>query len=340
VNHTTVDVSEISQDDVAALRGFWSVSAAARRVDAPLIPMEPFEELLAQPSDERAKRTQRWIARDGDRPVGIAELALPTLDNTEAAILTLEVHPDDRRRGIGRALLAVAVRRIRAEGRTNVIGYTSEPLDGPATPGVLFAGVVGAERALDEICRSLELDDVSDEQLAALENDASGFAAGYELVQWVGRCSDDIVDDLAMLQGRMSTDTPLGDLDWEPEAWDRERYREREELSSRLGRRRVSTAARHVASGRVVAFSDLGWSSRDERTAFQWMTIVAPEHRGRRLGMLIKAANLQALRREVPRVERVITWNAESNVHIIAVNETIGFMPRLRFSQWQLRLPA
>jgi hypothetical protein len=42
----------------------------------------------------------------------------------------------------------------------------------------------------------------------------------------------------------------------------------------------------------------------------------------------------------VPRVERVITWNAESNVHIIAVNETIGFMPRLRFSQWQLRLPA
>ena len=123
MNHTTVDVSEISQDDVAALRGFWSVSAAARRVDAPLIPMEPFEELLAQPSHERAKRTQRWIARDGDRPVGIAELALPTLDNTEAAILTLEVHPDDRRRGIGRALLAA----LEDAGRR--LGYHTVRLD-------------------------------------------------------------------------------------------------------------------------------------------------------------------------------------------------------------------
>ena len=153
--------------------------------------------------------------------------------------------------------------RIRAEGRTNVIGYTSEPLDGPATPGVLFAGVVGAERALDEICRSLELDDVSDEQLAALEDDASEFAAGYELVQWVRPVFRRHRRRPRHAPGRMSTDTPLGDLDWEPEAWDRERYRESEELSCRLGRRCVTTAARHVASGRVVAYSDLGWSSRD-----------------------------------------------------------------------------
>jgi GNAT superfamily N-acetyltransferase len=300
----SVTVSELPRDDVAALRDYWSVSAAARRIDAPLIPMEPFEELLAERSDERATRKQRWIARDSDRPVGIAELALPILDNTDAAIMNLEVHPADRRRGIGRALLAVGIERMRAEGRTLELGH-----------------------------------DATDEQLAALENDAKKVAAGYELVQWVGPCSDDIVDDIAMLQGRMSTDMPLGELDWEPEVWDRKRYREREELSSRLGRRRMSSAARHVSSGRVVAFSDLGWSSQDESTAFQWMTIVAPQHRGRRLGMLIKAANLRALHREVPHLGRVITWNAESNVHIVAVKEAIGFLPRLRFSQWQLKLP-
>ena len=334
-----LDIAEVAQGDESALRAYWSVSAAARLVDVPLIPMEPFEELLAERTDERSMRRQRWIATSSGRPVGIALLVLPDLDNTDAAHLTLEVHPDARRRGIGRALLAVACTRMRAQQRTHVIGHAPGPIDGPATPGVAFATALGAERALDEICRSLELDDVSDDRLAAIEHDAAAFAAGYELVQWVGPCSDDVVGDLAVLTGRMTTDAPMGDLDWEAEAWDRDRYREAEERTTRLGRRWVTTAARHIASGRVVAYSDMGWSGGVDDTAFQWMTIVAPEHRGRRLGLLIKTANLRRLRREMPRVERIITWNAESNARMIAINETLGFRPRLRFGQWQLQVP-
>jgi GNAT superfamily N-acetyltransferase len=334
-----LNIAELARDDESALRAFWSVSAAARLFDAPLIPMEPLEELLAEPSDERSMRRQRWVASNGDRPVGIALLVLPDLDNTDAAYLTLEVHPEARRRGVGRALLSTAVTRMHAEGRSHVIGHGPEPLDGSGSPGVAFATAVGAERALDEICRSLELDDLSADQLSSLEDEATTYAAGYELVQWLGRCSDDVVDDLAVLAGRMTTDAPMGDLDWEPEVWDRARYREAEERTARLGRRWVTTAARHLASGRVVAYTDMGWSDRVESTAFQWMTIVAPEHRGRRLGLLIKAANLRALRREMPHVERVIAWNADTNAHMIAINSSLGFRPRLRFVQWQLQVP-
>jgi hypothetical protein len=68
------------------------------------------------------------------------------------------------------------------------------------------------------------------------------------------------------------------------------------------------------------------------------MTIVDATHRGHRLGMLVKAANLRALRDAVPAVERVITWNAASNTHMIAINEALGFRPQLRFSQWQLQV--
>jgi GNAT superfamily N-acetyltransferase len=332
-------IAEVSLDDESALRDCWSVSAAARRVDSPLLPVEPFAELLGEDPDERSMRRQRWLARDGDRPVGLALLVLPDLDNTDAAHLTLEVHPDARRRGIGRALLDVACTRMRANGRTHVIGHGPEPLDGSGSPGTAFATAVGAERALDEICRSLEVDVGSNERLAALEREAATFADGYETVQWVGRCADDIVDDLAGLTGRMTTDAPMGELDWEPEAWDRARYREAEDRTSRLGRRWVTTAARHVASGRIVAYTDIGWSPQVMSTAFQWMTIVAPEHRGRRLGMLIKAANLRALLREMPGLERVITWNAESNAQMIAINDALGFRPRMRFGQWQLQVP-
>jgi hypothetical protein len=41
-----------------------------------------------------------------------------------------------------------------------------------------------------------------------------------------------------------------------------------------------------------------------------------------------------------PAVERVITWNAASNTHMIAINEALGFRPRLRFSQWQLQVSS
>jgi GNAT superfamily N-acetyltransferase len=335
-----LDITEIAQDDEPAQRAYWSVSAAARSFDTPLLPVEPFEELVAEPSGERSARRQRWLATDGGRPVGIALLVLPDLDNTDAAYLTLEVHPESRRRGVGHALLSTAVQRLNAEGRTHVIGHGAEPLDGSGSPCVAFATAAGAERALDEICRSLELDDLGDDRLGELEEQAGAHAAGYELVQWVGPCSDDIIDDLAVLTGRMSTDAPLGDLDWEPEVWDRERVREAEARTSRLGRCWVTTAARHVGSGHVVAYTDIGWSPLVDSTAFQWMTIVAPEHRGRRLGMLIKAANLQALRREMPRVERVITWNADSNQQMIAINEALGFRPRFRSGQWQLQVPS
>jgi hypothetical protein len=114
--------------------------------------------------------------------------------------------------------------------------------------------------------------------------------------------------------------------------------RQAEERSFRLGRSWVTSAARDLASGHLVAYTDIGRSRDQEGAAFQWMTIVAPEHRGRRLGLLVKAANLQLVRCEMPDVARIITWNAESNEHMIAINERLGFQPQLRFCQWQLRV--
>jgi GNAT superfamily N-acetyltransferase len=335
-----VNITEVAQEDEPALRAYWSVDAAAHRVDVPLIPMPPFEELAAERADQASARRRRWIAWAGDRPVGIALVMLPMLDNTDAAELSVVVHPDERRRGVGRALLAVATERMRAEGRTHAIGDSAEPLDGAATPGAAFAAAAGAVRALEEICRVLEFDAVDDAQLIALEAEAMAYADGYELVQWIGPCSDAVIDDLAVLTGRMVTDAPMGELSWEAEAWDRDRVRDNEARSVRLGRRWVTTAARHIGSGHLVGYTDIGVSWDQVRdaggVAFQWTTIVAPEHRGKRLGLLLKAANLRLLRREMPGIGRVVTWNAEANEQMIAINEALGFRPHLRFCQWQL----
>ncbi len=54
-------------------------------------------------------------------------------------------------------------------------------------------------------------------------------------------------------------------------------------------------------------------------------TIVHPEHRGHRLGLAVKLANLEALAEEAPAVRRIVTGNAAVNAPMIAVNDMMGF---------------
>jgi RimJ/RimL family protein N-acetyltransferase len=72
--------------------------------------------------------------------------------------------------------------------------------------------------------------------------------------------------------------------------------------------------------------------------AYQWGTLVRPAHRGHRLGMAVKVANLRQLQEAVPGVDHVITWNAESNARMVAVNDRLGFVPTERMGEFQKRL--
>lgn len=70
--------------------------------------------------------------------------------------------------------------------------------------------------------------------------------------------------------------------------------------------------------------------------AYQWATIVESAHRGHRLGMLLKAASLQLLLRELPAARTLNTWNAAVNSQMISINEALGFQPVERWTEWQL----
>ena len=101
----------------------------------------------------------------------------------------------------------------------------------------------------------------------------------------------------------------------------------------------VATAARERSSGRLVAYSDLAWTRHDPENAFQWDTLVLREHRGHRLGALVKVAKLERLLAEAPDARRVHTWNADENTHMVAINAAMGFAPAQRESAWRLDLP-
>jgi GNAT superfamily N-acetyltransferase len=64
-------------------------------------------------------------------------------------------------------------------------------------------------------------------------------------------------------------------------------------------------------------------------------TLVLSDHRGHRLGALVKTETLLRARDVFPEGDRIITGNAEENRPMLAVNEAMGFTPTRYTGEWQ-----
>jgi hypothetical protein len=136
----------------------------------------------------------------------------------------------------------------------------------------------------------------------------------------------------------MSVDMPAADLEVDEETWTEERVVAHDEAEVAGGRPLLVTVALHVPSGRLAGINELSVANDRTRPVGQEDTLVLYEHRGRRLGMLLKAANLQELAKIAPDAPLVFTFNAEENRPMLDVNEAIGFRPVGYDGSWQKSL--
>ena len=313
----------------------WASGTLLDRPDEPVRPVSDHLALARQLTGPGGSRdgTHRAVLVDGT-VAGALRVILPVKDNPQLAVLDVGVRPEHRRRGVGTALLDEGVRLARQAGRSELVAEVDEP--GSEAPGRAFAQRHGWTCDLVETRRELHLPP-DEQRLAALEEDARRASRGYEVVTWRDRTPDELVDDRALLERRMTTDAPHGDLPVEEEDWDAARVREYEAMHVARGRTVLSAGA--VRDGHLVAFTDLQVPLADPRTAHQGGTLVLREHRGHRLGALVKAAVLREVLATQPEVRRIATFNSESNTPMVAVNEALGFVPAGRLSTWALRLP-
>ncbi len=281
-----------------------------------------------------------WSAVVAGETVGAGFLRTPLLDNRALAELDVHVDPDRQRSGIGTALLAHVEEQASRRGRTvltGLVGWTwdSGPL-GDDAPGPQFARARGYELALTEVQSELTLP-VDDAVLDRLADEAALAHPSYELRSWSGPVPDELLEGWAALTSGLTTEAPTGELDLEPEVVSVEAVREREATIAQQGRTKYNTVALS-ACGEVVAYSDLATTIHDPGRAYQWGTLVDRAHRGHRLGVAVKVANLRLLQRERTDVARLTTYNAEVNSHMIAVNEALGFRPVAWLGDFQKRL--
>ncbi|WP_066296028.1 GNAT family N-acetyltransferase [Arthrobacter luteolus] len=324
---------------------FWGNSDFAESPEAQLAVMQP-----------RKAGRRVILLPDGPEPAGAALLIVPLTDNTHAVWVDVLVDPAARNAGLGRSLLLAAEEYAAALGRRVLDAETEHPLtlsgaggsvlrpatgtgEIPADASARFARAAGFVLEQVERISLLRLEEAAD--FAAQYAQASAAAgAGYALETWTGQCPDALVDDYAHLKQRMSTDAPMGGLDWEEEAWDVERVRESEAAQAAAGVDLLCCAVRDLATNTLAGHTVLWVQQEQPPAAMQDDTLVLRAHRGHSLGMLLKTANLRRLQQERPQVRRVYTWNAEENTHMLRINEALGFRAAAWGGQWQRHLAA
>ncbi len=288
--------------------------------------------------------------------------------NLHKAWLDVYIDPAFRRAGLGSALVAFGRDEALAAGRTEIEAWTfATPMATPdaggegENPGVLRphvgTGAIDASAdaspfvlksgfGLEMIGRFSALENLTDpEILARVRARARELAAiaaphyeqDYELLYFAGGYPADMLSDAAQMYTEFTADIPHGEGD-EPTPFTAQKVREQDEQIECRGVRIHRTVACERGTGRPVAYTTIYWRDTSAGPS-QEDTWVSREHRGRRLGLAIKAENLlrvlsanderlaEAGKADVrrPPATRIITWNADENAHMWAINEQLGF---------------
>lgn len=307
--------------------------------------MPTADELLPEFRSNPTRRRSHFTASvDG---VMVGRAVVTTRAPGAGADLVVDVLPGHRRTGIGAALLERIERIALAEGEhvlKATIAHTSTTSgehivpptgfgDLPADdPGVRFLRSHGY--VLEQVARISLLDTAGlDDRLPALADEAQ---PGYRAVEWTGPTPTEWLADLALLRTRMSTDAPMAGLLAQPDPWDAARVVTHDARIVEGGQTVLTAAALHQVSGRLVGFSEI-YVPEGRSVAMQADTLVLKEHRGRRLGMLLKLATARQLLQIAPHVEAVVTYNAEENRPMLDVNEAMDFRAIGYEGGWQKR---
>ena len=292
-----------------------------------------------------------WIVLVDADVVGRVIVDLPAEEGSQVAYWMVELLERVQGRGIGSDVYTVVEETAREAGRSVLQSWAEHPeppagsdvtrlpspttfgdipLDGPARYYLRHG------HTLEQVDRKSVLDvEASLANVRALLADATAHADGYRVEQWMLPTPEPYRESFAWAKSRMSTDAPAAGLEVDEEKWDVERLARHDARYIDAGQTVLVTAAVHEETGDVVAFTELCSGADPTATTQQMDTLVLREHRGHRLGQLIKCAAILRWREIAPESTRIITWNAEENRPMLSINEEMGFIPAAYIGAWK-----
>ena len=321
--------------DAGQVRAWYQLYAQSEPVDAPGGPVQSERAFCTAVRLGWAGYRREAVLAAGDDGgwAGGYMLVLPETENRHMACTTLLIAPGRRRSGLGTALLRDVARRAAVGGRSVLTAETRAGLAGSA-----FAAATGARPGLVEVRRVLELADAPAGKLAKLRAAAAAAARGYSLVCWQGPTPEEYLDQVVAVSNAMA-DAPRNPGE-EAEVEDAEKIRYADRSLTEQGLHSYAVAARCDQTRELAGLTHLTVDPLVPAWGHQGLTAVSRAHRGHRLGMLVKAAMLQQLAEAEPGLLRVMTGNAGTNQHMIAINAELGFRVLDEWQSWELDVAA
>lgn len=263
------------------------------------------------------------LAMVGERAVGFAS-ARTSLDRTPvSSYLEVGVLSAHRGRGIGSALGRAAMAALADHGTVRVDGWVSVvPDHGDGEAARAVARGLGFTRNAVDVVREcpLPLDIVPE------------VPAGYTFTVLTGEPPVDCYPDLRTLLQGMNSDVPQGETPLPVQEFSDEAIASRYDCGSD----RQWLLIAHDVRGRVAGYTELGNPAEQEtrHRLEQGDTIVLREHRGHGLGFAMKVAAMTRAVEDAPWLRVAQTSNDQTNTHMVAINERLGFREVARVENW------
>jgi GNAT superfamily N-acetyltransferase len=316
-----MEIRPLDIDDPSELRRWYDVSVAAMGFGRPDLEAKPYEERILEVTEPRAGMERLdLIALEGDELLGAVKVWLPTAANRHVAWVVVHVDPAHRRRGVGTALAEAAEQRLPDE-RRELLGPVRYLPGGDDHAHRRFGESVGYSVSTVTTVRELAWP-VDPALLDVVDVDPHGYRieAHVDGVPARHRAS------LGELKGLVAADSPSGDMEWEVAPVSPEAYADELSRAVTAGHHRVEALAL-TPDGQVVAYTEVEVPLSSTRPLAQLGTLVRRDHRGHRLGLAVKVANLRKLLGMDLAHRGVQTRNDDGNSHMVAINEVLGFVP-------------
>lgn len=279
---------------------------------------------LTDPDFRPLSRRIAWLAARADgTPVGSAFLRLDSRrTHSHLAEFELNVHPAERRHGIGTMLLRAVVTGAREHDVRTVITDAD-------------AGSIG-DRFLEYHRFGLGLTLIYARLDLAERTPDVPAVPGYRLVAWEGVVPDELVQTFTDARSGMA-DAPSGTITAGVDVWDVDRTRYAAQVIEQRGDH-LSVVAVLDRKGRMAGFTEVVVAGDGKGDGQLYGTAVLPEHRGRGLALWMKAAQIDQVRRRFPDLAGLLTDTVDTNAAMRRTNDHLGYRPQAKVHRRKLDL--
>ena len=336
------NLSPQAVDARTASREFWTRYHAYRRLrhaeSHPGDPLKPDDlvEIAMKHEDPFELQYRFEISRDGhmisDFFAATAKPGTPGYESNKPFMwVAASVHPDHRRRGIGRSWIPLILQLMGRHGCTTLTMDTHEE------SGQEFLKWMGAESKSAGAENRLQLADVDWAMLRTWVEDGAAKSPSTRLEAYDGHLPEEMWEEYCPQFAALLNTMPWDDLDHGDivvtSATLADWYARLDEQGGT-----DYTMLTREPDGTISGITDMNFAPYWPQVIDQGFTGVRPDARGRGLGKWLKAAMLLHVRKIYPDLKTVITGNAASNDPMLAINKKMGFKEHRPGNEYQITM--